>query len=267
MSAIAIQPRAAALPRPLKLAIGASVAVHALALLWQHGGLPPMDGKIPPTLQVVLKSATPIPQPPAEAHPAAQPVVPAPTARTRPVDTARTTPILSRPSSTLAARPAPAVHTATAPATSAGVKAPPEAPLEAPLEAPAEAAPRPPAPALAAAHVDTAPQPPTAEEAPDPAQLERYGRSLSSLLARQQNYPRIAALRGWEGEVQLRVTIARKGNIVATQIVRSSGFEVLDQNAVQLVSAAGPLPRPPEHLQNREIQVIVPVHYKLEKST
>ena len=195
--------------------------------------------------------------------PALRGVSSAPAARARPVDAARTTPILSRPSSTLAARPAPAVHTATAPATSAGVKAP----LEAPLEAPAEAAPRPPAPALAAAHVDTAPQPPTAEEAPDPAQLERYGRSLSSLLARQQNYPRIAALRGWEGEVQLRVTIARKGNIVATQIVRSSGFEVLDQNAVQLVTSAGPLPRPPEHLQNREIQVIVPVHYKLEKST
>ena len=48
------------------------------------------------------------------------------------------------------------------------------------------------------------------DEAPDPTLLERYGRNLSSLLARQQNYPRLAALRGWEGEVQLRVTIARK---------------------------------------------------------
>lgn len=254
MSAIAIQPRATALPRPLKLAIGASVALHALALLWQHGGLPHVDGTIPQTLQVVLKSAAPIPMP-TEARPAPQPVVPTPAARTRPVDAARTAPILTRPTSSLAARPAPAARTDTAPATPAAV------------EAPAEPAPRMPAPALAAAHVDTAPPPPAAEEAPDPAQLERYGRSLSSLLARQQNYPRIAALRGWEGEVQLRVTIARKGNIVATQIVRSSGFEVLDQNAVQLVTAAGPLPRPPEHLQNREIQVIVPVHYKLEKST
>ena len=250
MSAIAIQPRATALPRPLKLAIGASVALHALALLWQHGGLPHVDGTIPQTLQVVLKSAAPIPMP-TEARPAPQPVVPTPAARTRPVDAARTPPILSRPSSTHAAKPAPAARTEAAPATPA------------PLEAPAEPAPRPPAPALAAA----APPPLAADEAPDPAQLERYGRSLSSLLARQQNYPRIAALRGWEGEVQLRVTIARKGNIVATQIVRSSGFEVLDQNAVQLVSSAGPLPRPPEHLQNREIQVIVPVHYKLEKST
>ncbi|WP_374261253.1 energy transducer TonB, partial [Zoogloea sp.] len=112
-----------------------------------------------------------------------------------------------------------------------------------------------------------APSAPAADEAPDPAQLERYGRSLSSALARQQNYPRLAALRGWEGEVQLRVTIARKGNVIATQVVRSSGFEILDQNAVQLIAAAGPLPRPPESLQNREIQVIVPVHYKLEKPT
>ena len=258
MSTVAIQPRAAALPRPLKLAIGASVALHALALLWQHGGLPRMDATIPQTLQVVLKSAAPIALPPAEARPATQPAVPTAAARTRPVAAARTEPILSRPNSTLAARPAPAVRTEAAPATPAAVSA---------VETPAEPAPHTPAPALAAARVDAAPPLPAADEAPDPAQLERYGRSLSSLLARQQNYPRIAALRGWEGEVQLRVTIARKGNIVATQIVRSSGFEVLDQNAVQLVTAAGPLPRPPEHLQNREIQVIVPVHYKLEKST
>jgi type II secretory pathway pseudopilin PulG len=46
--------------------------------------------------------------------------------------------------------------------------------------------------------------------------------------------------------VQLRVTIARKGNIVATQIVRSSGFEVLDQKRHPAVTSAGPLPRPPE---------------------
>ena len=63
----------------------------------------------------------------------------------------------------------------------------------------------------------------------------------------------------------MRVTIARKGNIVATQVVRSSGFEVLDQSAIQLVSGAGPLPRPPEALQNRELQIIVPVLFKLDK--
>ncbi len=267
MNAVLAQPRPAALPRPLKLAIGASLAVHALALLWQHGGLPRLDTNTPRPLQVVLRSATPISEPSAEpvskAHlaPAIAPRAPvaAPSPRAKALETPRPTPILTRPAST-AATTLRAQTTQTAPTASE--------PLEPALaQTAAEPAPRAPTPALAAARVEAAPTPPAADEAPDPAQLERYGRSLSSLLARQQNYPRLAAMRGWEGEVQLRVTIARRGNIVATQIVRSSGFEVLDQNAVQLVAAAAPLPRPPEQLQNRDIQVIVPVHYKLEKSS
>jgi protein TonB len=120
-------------------------------------------------------------------------------------------------------------------------------------------------PTTPAAHGnDAAPAP----EAPaDPAALERYGRSLADLLAQQQQYPRMAAMRGWEGEVRLRITIARKGNIVATDVIRSSGHELLDRSAIQLVTQAGPLPRLPEALQNREIQLIVPVHYRLEKSS
>jgi protein TonB len=61
----------------------------------------------------------------------------------------------------------------------------------------------------------------------------------------------------------VRVTIARKGNIVATQVVRSSGFEVLDQSAIQLVSGAGPLPRPKPCRTG--LQIIVPVLFKLDK--
>lgn len=267
MNAVLVQARPAALPRPLKLAIGASLAVHALALLWQHGGLPRLDTNTPRPLQVVLRSATPISEPSAEpvskAHlaPAIAPRAPvaAPSPRAKPLETPRPTPILTRPAST-AATTLRAQTTRAAPTAS-------ETPEPALAQTAAEPAPRAPTSALAAARVEATPTPPAADEAPDPAQLERYGRSLSSLLARQQNYPRLAAMRGWEGEVQLRVTIARKGNIVATQIVRSSGFEVLDQNAVQLVAAAAPLPRPPEQLQNRDIQVIVPVHYKLEKSS
>lgn len=267
MNAVLVQARPAALPRPLKLAIGASLAVHALALLWQHGGLPRLDANTPRPLQVVLRSATPISEPSAEpvskAHlaPAIAPRAPvaAPSPRAKALETPRPTPILTRPASTATTTPRAQTTHATPTAS--------EPPEPAVAQTAAEPAPRAPTPAIAAARVEAAPTPPAADEAPDPAQLERYGRSLSSLLARQQNYPRLAAMRGWEGEVQLRVTIARRGNIVATQIVRSSGFEVLDQNAVQLVAAAAPLPRPPEQLQNRDIQVIVPVHYKLEKSS
>lgn len=260
LSAPAATPR---LPRPLVLAVGASVGLHLLALAWQQAPRLAADTP-PPPLHVVLRTAAPIPEPAAPPPPAPiavatpRPLAPPPLARAKPVDAPRPTPVLTRPASNAPApqAPTPGISVATAPTS---------APTPAPAASPAVDSVAPHAPVARAEAL--APSAPATDEAPDPAQLERYGRSLSSALARQQNYPRLAALRGWEGEVQLRVTIARKGNVIATQVVRSSGFEILDQNAVQLIAAAGPLPRPPESLQNREIQVIVPVHYKLEKPT
>ncbi len=253
-------PRPAPLPRPLKIAIGASIAVHLLALAWQHGPqLPRADD--PPPLHIVLRPAAA--RPASVPTPAPAPVaIPAATPLTRPpvrVEAPHPPAVLTRPAAVESPRPTPpaAASHAAAPAETA------PAPTAAPAAPAIETAARP-AAAVTVAHA--APPPATAaDETPDPALLERYGRSLSALFARQQNYPRLAAMRGWEGEVQLRITVARKGNIVATQIVRSSGFEVLDQNAIQLVSTAGPLPQPPENLHKQEIQIVVPVRYKLEK--
>lgn len=258
-------PRPAALPRPLKLAIGLSVGLH-LALLAQHGWKPEHAAEQPPPLQVMLRA----PQPAAEAPPPARPAVavpveappvprvPPPVATQAP----KPTPVLTRPARP-DAPPAPVIR-----APEPVVQATPTAAAASPVVV--DSPPRPPVPAASpasvAARVEAAPVV-AADEPPDPALLERYGRSLSSLFSRHQQYPRLAAMRGWEGEVQLRITIARKGNIVATQVIRSSGFEVLDQNAVQLVTGTGALPRPPEALQNKEIQIVVPVLFKLDKPT
>lgn len=102
--------------------------------------------------------------------------------------------------------------------------------------------------------------------ASDSAALERYGRSLAELLARQQQYPRLAAMRGWEGEVRVQVRVARKGNIVDVQLAHSSGFAVLDQQALQLFAATA-LPPLPDSVREAEIQLIVPIHFKLNKAT
>ena len=252
-------PRPAALPRPLKLALGLSVGLH-LALLAQHGWKPEHTAERPLPLQVMLRApqAAPEAPPPArEAPPVRQ--APPPVVLQAP----RPAPVLTRP-----ARPdAPPAPVVRAPEPVAQISpAAPTAPAvvadSTPRTPPAAASPAP-----VAARVDTVPPTPlvATDEPPDPALLERYGRSLSSLFSRHQQYPRLAAMRGWEGEVQLRITIARKGNIVATQVIRSSGFEVLDQNAVQLVTSTGALPRPPEALQNKDIQIVVPVLFKLDK--
>lgn len=112
---------------------------------------------------------------------------------------------------------------------------------------------------------------PRAESA-DPAAMARYIRLLGELLAQQQQYPRQAALRGWEGEVKLRLQIARKGNIVAVQVLHSSGFEVLDQHAVQLVQGASLPPPPASWFSNApstavspDFLIDIPILYALKK--
>ena len=90
---------------------------------------------------------------------------------------------------------------------------------------------------------------------------------LGELFARHQEYPRVAAMRGWEGEVRLRLKVARKGNLIGVALDRSSGFDVLDQHALAMLEQLASLPPLPEALDANEIQVVVPVNYKLKKTT
>jgi len=127
---------------------------------------------------------------------------------------------------------------------------PREEPAEIPPVAPLPAAPTP-APVVVAKAV------------PDSTLLDSYGKTLSGLIAKYQRYPRIAQLRGWQGTAQVQLSISAAGRMVNVVIVRSSGFEVLDDQALEMVRQATPLPQPPEALQGREFTVMVPIVFKL----
>ncbi|MGB0127133.1 MAG: energy transducer TonB, partial [Rhodocyclaceae bacterium] len=131
-----------------------------------------------------------------------------------------------------------------------------------------------PEPAAPAAVAMTARPEPVAAAAPPPpppvpqgALVDAYGRHLAEMLRRQHEYPRVAAMRGWEGEVRLRLRVARKGSLVAVQVDRSSGFDVLDQHALAMVEHLPALPPLPAGLLSSEIQFVVPELYRLEKPT
>lgn len=108
---------------------------------------------------------------------------------------------------------------------------------------------------------------PAAPARPQGSLLDAYRQRLTEIFAGQQQYPRIAAQRGWEGEVRLRLRVARKGNLVSVHIDSSSGFEVLDQHALALLDRIANLPPLPDGLEAGEIQVVVPVNYRLRKAT
>ncbi|MBU1365839.1 MAG: TonB family protein [Gammaproteobacteria bacterium] len=111
------------------------------------------------------------------------------------------------------------------------------------------------------------PAPAIAPQRPQSEVLAGYRQRLGELFARHQEYPRVAAMRGWEGEVRLRLKVARKGNLLGVVLDRSSGFDVLDQHALAMLEALAGLPPLPEALEANEIQVVVPINYKLKKTT
>ena len=61
--------------------------------------------------------------------------------------------------------------------------------------------------------------------------------------------------------------MARKGQLLSVHLDRSSGFEVLDQHALAMLETLASLPPLPEALEANEIQVVVPINYKLKKTT
>ncbi len=213
--------------RRIATAVAASLLVHALALLLLPGMHQPTAA---PALQVALP-------PPVKHEIVAQLVPPAMEAAPRP----------SR-------RPTPAQNTApqpqplTLPAEQATANTPVLLAVP-PPRLTTEAPPRP--------LVRSEPPP------PDAAALGAYGRDLAGSVAQRQRYPRIAQLRQWQGSVMLQLDLAADGRLLDVRVVSSSGHEVLDRQAQDMVRAAVPFPPLPATLAGRPLTVDIPVVFRL----
>lgn len=112
------------------------------------------------------------------------------------------------------------------------------------------------------------PPPPEPPKGPSQADIDdarnRYGGLLSREIARHKQYPRIAQMRGWQGEATIELRIDGNGNLLSSRIVTSSGHDVLDKQGLEMVRKASPFPPPPEALRGRNFEILVPVSFKLE---
>ncbi len=131
----------------------------------------------------------------------------------------------------------------------------PKPPPPRPVSQPATTAPA--APAPAPAPVAAAPAP---SAAPSRAAASWQGRVLGHL-ERHKRYPRAAQARRQEGVSQVRFIIDREGRVLSVQIDRSSGHLVLDEETVEMVMRASPLPAPPEEMARDRIELVVPVQF------
>lgn len=96
--------------------------------------------------------------------------------------------------------------------------------------------------------------------------LLTYGQSISKEIKRYQKYPPVAQRRGWEGTAEVLLLIAADGKVTSITLGKTSGRPVLDEEALNMVRRASPLPQAPQTLRGRELTVTVPIVFKLQES-
>jgi protein TonB len=227
-------------------ALLASLALHTFVLVAMPGWeIKP--NKISELLTVELQhSSPPMPLPPTE------PPKPAPE---KPRETPKK--LLSTPKPILAPQPLPRMETPLPE---------PVRPVE-PTPQVIAAAPKlgePPPTFVAPVPLPEPPKPKIPTDQDVDAAKGNYGSLLSREFAKHKQYPRIAQMRGWQGTTKVELHIDAVGNITSSSVSETSGFEVLDKQALEMVRKASPLPLPPETLRGREFAIIVPVVFRLE---
>lgn len=91
-------------------------------------------------------------------------------------------------------------------------------------------------------------------------------KQLNIRLAFNHHYPTMAIRRAWEGRVNLSIRVLANGELTNIHIIDSSGYSILDKAAVRSIIRIAALPQARQWLQGRNIDVILPVIYKLTDS-
>ena len=93
----------------------------------------------------------------------------------------------------------------------------------------------------------------------------KYGSALWGAIGKHKLYPKIAQMRGWQGDVIVELQLDGNGKLKSKKIIQSSSYDVLDKQALDMVEKAAPFPAPPEALRGSNFSIKVPIPFKLEE--
>jgi protein TonB len=91
----------------------------------------------------------------------------------------------------------------------------------------------------------------------------RYEQVLFAWMNRHKQYPMLAQRRGIEGEGSVRVRIDRDGRVLERSVARSTGEQMLDQAALDMVRRANPFPAVPSEYAGETFEFVAPIQYRL----
>jgi periplasmic protein TonB len=249
--------------RALVWCVLASIVLHALVLLGmssRRAPAPPADTVLVLTASLAPFAALPPPaplQPPPRPEPALRP------ATTKPIAAPRHAPAPAlAPQEVAPAEP---------------IKAPEPVPVLAPQPDSAPAAPssvastaQPAVPVKARPALPASGGNPATEAAARPGEeadagtLAQYRLALIVATRRYKRYPAIAMEKGWQGKVEVHMVIGANGMVASASINTSSGYEILDNQALDMLNKGGATVPIPPSLRGREFGINIPVIFSLD---
>ena len=237
--------------RPFNYAVLASIALHAL-LLFAFTALEepaPREATITPIVAHLVEPA-PLPASPPPALPEVK--KPAPVKK----------PASAKPRAAAKPLPLPVPESLPEPAPAAPPAVEPEQAAPAPPSQIARGEPAGP-PIVARTAPTLSPAPPS-EDAIDAHSVAQYRLQVLGAARKYKRYPRVAMDNNWEGEVLVRMVIAANGLVASVSVKTSSGYEVLDDQALEMFRKAMPMVQIPPALRGREFSIEVRAIYDLK---
>ena len=104
---------------------------------------------------------------------------------------------------------------------------------------------------------------PASNESPAEAKA-RYEQTISAWLQRHRVVPEAARTLGQHGSPVVRVRINRQGAVIYFAVERSSGYQLIDQAAMDMVRRSNPFPTPPAQYPGGQLlEFLMPVTFNL----
>jgi protein TonB len=97
----------------------------------------------------------------------------------------------------------------------------------------------------------------------DPAAEANYYAQLSRYLAQHKRYPMAARRQRREGIAEVEFTLNREGQVLNARILKSSGHAMLDQEVLEMLSRAAPMPSFPSSINQNQLVITLPVSFSL----
>lgn len=92
-------------------------------------------------------------------------------------------------------------------------------------------------------------------------QRQAFRQALMTWIADHRRYPRLAQIRGWQGQVLIQAQIARDGHLLNLTLEHSSGYPMLDHEAMRLIrSALEAVPQTARDSGTRTLSIPVTFH-------